>query len=120
MSKLTELIKVAKAATPGPWETDDANPHLVARYINGVYHYILAVDPSSFSSTETTGEQDDAVAAFISLANPATLLELCALLERAEEALQTCESMSDCNNDGVSYKAASNVITAIKQWKEKT
>ena len=46
------------------------------------------------------------------LANPATILELCALLEKAEEALKL-------HDYGTRYPQAIEALAAIKQWKEK-
>ena len=50
---------------------------------------------------------------FHDLANPATILELCALLEEAEEALRL-EVEVNCNNPDSLVDA----LAAIKQWKE--
>ena len=47
------------------------------------------------------------------LANPATILELCALLEKAEEALKL-------HDYGTRYPQAIEALAAIKQWKEQT
>lgn len=74
----------------------------------------------------------EANAYFEYLTNPATILELCALLEKAEEALE--ETTALCTNyeaveepDGYQFTEAPAVIkqgnealAAIKQWKEQT
>lgn len=50
------------------------------------------------------------------LANPATILELCALLEKAEETLDKYRGQVDRFGEHTSVEA----LAAIKQWKEKT
>jgi hypothetical protein len=54
--------------TPGPWVIDDSNPNLVARLVNGVYEYVCAVEPSSFSNRECNQEQEEADARLIAAA----------------------------------------------------
>ena len=64
---------------------------------------------------------------FFTLASPATILELCALLEKAEDIVELfvsrwglvpAETDDGCySNDPYEIKARST-LTAIKQWKE--
>jgi hypothetical protein len=54
--------------TPGPWVVDDSNPNLVARLVDGVYEYVCAVEPSSFSTREYSKEQEESDARLISAA----------------------------------------------------
>ena len=59
-----------------------------------------------------TKERDELVKA------PATILELCALLEKAEDALEYPFDIVVLNERTVSTKAK-EALAAIKQWKEK-
>ena len=52
---------------------------------------------------------------FFTLASPATILELCALLEKAEEALLSEDAQT---NEGLRCAISIEALTAIKQWKE--
>lgn len=116
MNKLTALIEAANAATPGPWTCEKFNTNSPTLYhnIKGNYSYKPAwVEPIHVCITKQDTEWPDAD--FIALANPATILELCALLEKAEEALQACD---DELVHGASY-TISHALAAIKQWKEK-
>ncbi len=54
--------------TPGPWVVDEANTNLVARLVDGVYEYVCAVEPSSFSTREYNNEQEEADARLIAAA----------------------------------------------------
>ena len=48
----------------------------------------------------------------------ATILELCALLEKAEEALDECDN--EFAKRGVGFQNLDDALAAIKQWKEGT
>jgi hypothetical protein len=54
--------------TPGPWVVDEANTNLVARLVNGVYEYVCAVEPSSFSTRECSDDQEESDARLIAAA----------------------------------------------------
>ncbi len=64
----------------------------------------------------------EANAYFEYLANPATILELCALLEKAEEALDGCLARlyGELYPNHPETLEVEDAITAIKQWKEQT
>ena len=89
MADLDKLKELAKAATPGPWEhyrSVDARPHQVAgptawRPIGAKTAVIADIPRYGYEAPEATAEQD-ANAAFIAAANPATVLELIALARR--------------------------------------
>lgn len=49
----------------------------------------------------------------------ATILELCTLLEKAEDAMITARDAARCT-DSWAYEALDEPLAAIKQWKEKT
>lgn len=53
---------------------------------------------------------------YVALANPATILELFALLEKAEKALDKYRGQVDRFGEHTSVEA----LAAIKQWKKKT
>ncbi len=59
---------MSKYRTPGPWVVDESNPNLVARLVNGVYEYVCAVEPSSFSDREYSREQEESDARLIAAA----------------------------------------------------
>jgi hypothetical protein len=85
--------------TPGPWVIDDSNPNLVARLVNGVYEYVCAVEPSSFSNRECNQEQEEADARLIAAA-PEMLEALRGLLDPAT------------NEDGAWYRQAREAARA--------
>ena len=101
-SKLTALIEAAKAATPGPWRQ-------VECLENGMTPEILGPTDDDLICRMYGGQYQvvDSNSAFITLANPATILELCALLEKAEAAMNS--------PSGRKYVEA---LAAIRQWKE--
>lgn len=90
MNKLTELIEVARAAAV--LDHNEAEEWYSAELME-----VYAFFPKN--------------ARFIAACDPATILELCALLQQAEKALETYSNRFENN---IAYKA----ITAIRQWKE--
>ena len=48
--------------------------------------------------------------------HPATILELCALLVQAEEALDECDN--EFTKRGIGFQNLDDALAAIKQWKE--
>ena len=135
MNKLTALVEAAKAATPGPWFNGDfsddfgdnpvtvyaTKPELLAKGQSSIWpdglSKILVADTNE-------GIYPVADATFIALANPATILKLCALLEKAEEALETLTKevliRNDCRPFPKHVLPAQEALAAIKQWKEGT
>ena len=120
VNKLTTLIEAAKAATPGPWEIqwyhcrasrEDLDGEKVTSVGQVMWSVAKNIGPISHEHNHWAGdyvaEPEDAK--FIALANPATILELCALLEKAEAAMNS--------PSGRKYVEA---LAAIKQWKEQT
>lgn len=119
MNKLTALVEAAKAATPGPWFAgdfnDDSGDNSVTVYSTKpelLFDGQSSIWPDGMLKIRVadTSEGIDPIAdaTFIALANPATILELCALLEKAEAAMNS--------PSGRKYVEA---LAAIKQWKEK-
>lgn len=123
-SKLTALIEAAKAATPGPWETqglDKAGQAIVGNkdieLFTCWHHSVGSIEKEMRSNAE-----------FIALANPATILELCALLEKAEKALKAQVEdkrdgpffHEDEHPKGSCLRNSEEALAAIKQWKEQT
>ena len=98
MNKLTALIEAAKAASV--LDHNEGAEWYEADYIecNGAFYRKNAK--------------------FIALANPATILELCALLETCEAALLEAEDF--CSAKHVGFQNLDDALAAIKQWKEKT
>lgn len=94
-SKLTALVEAAKAATQ-----DD-------RWMAAADAQCYEVGIADVPITRPLSRQD---ALFITLANPATILELCALLEKAEGALDDAETYTHPDT-------VSEALAAIKQWK---
>ncbi len=120
MNKLTALIEAAKAAThpvtKGRWMYLLGDRFVYDRLEDGCRGVPqVGVDHApSFISDEAKRLQ------FIALANPATILELCALLEKAEEALETIKSCSATEGEygRALQRTISEPLAAIKQWKE--
>lgn len=83
---LTELKRLAKAATPGPWGIEK-NVHA-----GGVCHLAITNRsngrdwmPCSITRADLAREVDFANAAFIAAANPTTVMELIEEIERLKE-----------------------------------
>lgn len=114
MNKLTALIEAAKAAThpvtKGRWMYLLGDRFVYDRLEDGCRGVPqVGVDHAPpFVSDEAKRLQ------FIALANPVTILELCALLEKAEESLEVMARTTSCN-----YAMVPEALAAIKQWKEK-
>lgn len=101
MNKLTALVEAAKAATPGPWDSYKSIVEFPQQEAGG---FSLSNCPRAYANAE-----------FIALANPATILELCALLEQAEEALLSEDVQT---MEGLRCAISIEALAAIKQWKE--
>lgn len=96
------LKQAAERATPGPWNTSnwadmDSDPHPDQIHIEGQEPEILQLRQSSiwpgqvrrlFVASTEEGQNPEADAAFIALANPQTILALCASHEALVETLQ--------------------------------
>ena len=102
MNKLTALIEAAKAATPGPWREGTPPPNGTTTV--GTLQGLMTAH--CFNGQDSN---------FIALANPATILELCALLEKAEEALDECDN--EFAKRGIGFQNLDDALAAIKQWK---
>jgi hypothetical protein len=109
VNKLTALIEVAKAAS------------VLDHNENAGWYGVHAI--------ENAGAYYRKNARFIAECDPATILELCALLKKAEEALQSWANtinyqytgsreamthLQECDGQG------QEALAAIKQWKEGT
>ena len=133
MSKLTALIEVAKAATPGPWIAGRLEATGTSDNREPYSPWIIGAGPRPVTVGRGTCIHADDMA-FIALANPATILELCALLEKAELGLQIClgaiMETSPCMSEEckqeqtevqvVAERFGNETLAAIKQWKEQT
>jgi len=80
--------------TPGPWVVDDSNPNLVARLVDGVYEYVCAVEPSSFSTREYSKEQEESDARLIA-AGP----DLLKSLQKFINVMESCSYYPDTASD---------------------
>lgn len=129
MNKLTALVEAAKAATPGPWHS----PGLGEVHAEN-HDVLLDVLFNDGSGEDSVGNGRQVDADYVALANPATILELCALLEKAEEAMEKYHACFDMLTDGpdesdqalaMSWleqgrELRKEYLAAIKQWKEQT
>ena len=117
MSKLTALIEAAKAATSGPWSDTRYQEIYVG---HDPENMIIGPDDESIIAQNVSDDNST----FIALANPAIILELCALLEKAEEALETCTegdySTGHVIHPSFDDASVNQSLAAIKQWKEQT
>ena len=90
MTKLQELIKLADAATPGPWEVDQRI--CLVRESNG--GHTVKSQPCNLS--------------FIAAANPATIKRMAELLVQCREALSAMD-----NDDWDLSDAAMKALAAL-------
>lgn len=120
MNKLTALVEAAKAATPWPWIAGRVEVTGSSDHREPYSPWIIGAGPHPVTvGRDTCIHADDM--AFIALANPSTVLELCTLLQKAEEVLdyQIGWGRHYGGQDGQSEKAE-ETLTAIKQWKGQT
>lgn len=108
MTDITELAQSLKAAaekaTPGRWEYYPGNTSIEYNVdsMDEDQGSIVYVDSGDFTQaqTERNGE-------FIALANPANVLALVEVLEKAQQRIEELESdlseWTDCKHDGASY-----------------
>lgn len=102
-SKLTALIEAAKAATSGPWHRADRTLTV---------YTVCGPDGLGIINADSPRTAD-----YVALANPATILELCALLEKAEDALKGVW-LNQGRSLPYRMSLANPALAAIKQWKE--
>ena len=92
MTKTEELLKLAEAATQSEWAAVE-NPHLA---FGGVQLYWI--DSEAGNLAENICEEE---AMFIAAANPATIIELIALVRQMREVIGKCMDYQDaCTCDG--------------------
>jgi hypothetical protein len=96
MTTLTELRKLAEAATPGPWRegTPPPNGTTTVGTVQGL------MTAHCFNGRDS---------AFISAANPATILALLDLIAQCKEALSVA-------NTNMYFKAAVDALAAIAKF----
>ena len=107
MNRITALIVAAKAATSGPWHRADRTLTV---------YTVCGPDGLGIINADSPRTAD-----YVALANPATILELCALLEKAGDVLdyQIGWGRHYGGQEGQAEKAE-EALAAIKQWKEQT
>lgn len=123
MNKLQQLIEAANGATPGPWDTDRAEhdcPHqdIRVRAVGGAIERTVCTVWIDDACHDENGQQERN-ADFIAFANPATILELCALLEKAEAVMYEQRERA-AKGLPTQWVAVDEALAAIKQWKEQT
>lgn len=97
MIDLDAIERAARAATPGPWETGEADPegipYVGARFQDEIYSQV------SSPHMPRAGCETIADAAFVALANPAAILDLIARQRAAEAALKAIHEFCE-DGDG--------------------
>ena len=134
---MINIKQLAEKATPGPWQIGTTNAN--ATFINAKYQYIAKCNHNNINNTDPLNPT--ANAAFIAAADPTTILDLIALLEKAEAALKpfaltgepdqadkTRVEIISCAADGTKWfvgvadlgdlRRASEAYAAIKATKE--
>ena len=110
MTTLTELIKLAAAATPGPWQSHGS--------------HIYPNDPNVvIAQVHNPGSRESdfplvANVAFIAAANPATVKRMAELLVMCREALEKIqkETFSDPPQISVMDSASFDVLAALDEF----
>jgi hypothetical protein len=96
---LTELRRLAKAATPGPWisppRQNDYGPWVkIGKFVPStrgdlsLWWHEVAVTRSYLRNSQAVYDKADPDAAYIAAANPATILRLLDLIEQLSDAPQ--------------------------------
>ena len=98
---LSELEALAKAATPGPWETnkEDIISNVMEVIANNGYVSVCDADPYD--------------ALFIAHANPQTILQMIALIRQIGDALEVASDLTMPYDD-----CECSVCKAVDAWKE--
>lgn len=108
MIDLDKLEELARAATPGPWlyqDDSDAYTHIIRPMANP--HRIVA------SGTQTSDAHGEPTGRFIAAANPATMLDLIALIRKQEAQLE-----STFDEIGVAQKRCEYLESEIRRLME--
>jgi hypothetical protein len=100
MTDINKLEALAKAATSGPWYTVET-PHRACGRVQ-----LYWIDSEAGNLAENICEEE---AAFIAAANPATILELIALVRLQHGAL--CAA-----NTNTYFKHAVDALAAFDKW----
>jgi hypothetical protein len=104
---LTELKKLAEAATPGPWDTNPADAFSNELEVTANNHYISICDAAPYD------------ALFIAAANPETIKQLVELVRLQHKALEFAADFitpSDCRTGDCEVCKA---LKAFNKWEAK-
>jgi hypothetical protein len=89
--KITELEALAKAATPGPWETVTGRTAVGRPFAVVVSNNVEICDEPSVDVPLSNKAFLDGNAYYIAAANPETILSMISLLREMGEALETAD-----------------------------
>jgi hypothetical protein len=102
MTRTEELLALAEAATPGPWDTNPADALSIELEVTANNHYISICDATPYD------------ALFIAAANPETIKQLVELVRLQHQALKHWGEFT--------YEAAfgaSEAIEAFNKWEDR-
>jgi hypothetical protein len=103
----TDLEKLAREATPGPWVSFDF-AHKSSVYTMGNDGFMLATahsySGSAFHDTRPNKRQRNANAAYIAAANPARVLALCAELSRLRSQVEEMRGALEFYADAANWR----------------
>ena len=100
MTRTEELLALAEAATPGPWDTNPADALSSELEVTASNHYISICDAAPYD------------ALFVSAANPETIRQLIELVRLQHEALMMLDY-------GTRFPEATEAIEAFDKWEGK-
>ena len=86
MSEIDELVRLAKAATPGPWEAHSNTRFVIGDTLN---------KRSGICDWEKNAPQAEANCKFIAAANPKTVLEMIGEISELQSALIAANKRAD-------------------------
>jgi hypothetical protein len=115
MTRTEELLALAEAATPGPWDTNPADAFSSELEVTANNHYISICDAAPYD------------ALFIAAANPETIKQLVELVRLQNSALKeytgVCRSYNDPSDFGPRVIDegfhAMEAIEAFNKWEGK-
>lgn len=127
MTDLNELKKLAEAATPGPWSCPIEDHDSIAAQVEFIERpgglalsavWLASVDQENrgdYDSERCFSQEAENDRRFIAAANPTTVLDLIARLERAEKALEQAAVFLDINDLSVITSVFARDIGGIKR-----
>ena len=100
MTTLTDLKRLARAATPGPWTLEPSDPQQPSRYVR-----TCGYDPKAMESPTSIRCLNDGDSSYIAALSPERVLLLLELIDAADAMRERCR-----------YEGAGQLFNAAKPY----